>query len=166
MLPSRSKEETIKAEQRLRELGIEILQTPAPLGSYKPAVISGDLIFISGQLPIKEGRLLYKGKVGAEVSVEEGMDAARMAAINAISIMKGELGDLDRVRRIVKVTGYVSSASGFDMQASVVNGASDLFYQVFGEEGRHARVAVGVYELPLGSPVEIEVIAEIFLLKI
>jgi len=158
---SKSKGETIKAEEKLKELGIEVPQLPAPLGSYKPAVISGSLIFISGQLPLKEGRLLYKGKVGAEVSVEEGMEAARIAAINALSIMKSELGDLGRIRRIVKVTGYVSSASGFDMQARVVNGASDLFYQVFGEEGRHARAAVGVYELPLGASVEIEVIAEI-----
>lgn len=145
----------------MKELGVEIPQISAPLGSYKPAVVSGNLIFVSGQLPIKDGKLLYKGKVGGEVSLEEGVQAAKLSAINTLSVMKGELGDLNRVGRILKVTGYVSSATGFDLQAKVVNGASDFFYEVFGEEGRHARAAVGVYELPLGAPVEIEVIAEI-----
>ncbi len=161
MLPLRSEGRAIKAEEKLKELGIVIPQISAPLGSYRPAAVSGNLIFVSGQLPIKEGRLLYKGKVGGEVSLEEGIEAAKVAAINTLSVMKGELGNLNRIGRIVKVTGYVSSASGFDLQAKVVNGASDLFYEVFGEEGRHARAAVGVYELPLGAPVEIEVIAEI-----
>ncbi|MBI2486029.1 MAG: RidA family protein [Deltaproteobacteria bacterium] len=161
MLPSKSKEKTIKVEKKLKELGIEIPKVTAPLGSYRAAVISGNLIFVSGQLPIKEGRLLFKGKVGAEVSIEDGMEAARIAAINSVSILKNELGALNRITRIVKVTGYVSSAPGFDMQAMVINGASDFFYKIFGEMGRHARAAVGVYELPLGAPVEIEVIAEI-----
>ncbi|HEX3034696.1 MAG TPA: RidA family protein [Thermodesulfobacteriota bacterium] len=151
-----------KVEERLKELGIEIAESPAPLGAYKPAVVSTNFIFISGQLPLKGGKLLHKGKVGAGVSIEEGAEAARLAAINSLSIMKSELGNLDRVKRIVKMTGYVASAEGFDMQAKVVNGASEFFYQVFGENGRHARAAVGVYELPLGAPVEIEVIAEIF----
>ena len=145
----------------MKELGIEIPQISAPLGSYKPAVVSGDLIFVSGQLPIREGQLLYKGKVGGEVSLEEAIEAAKVAAINSLSVMKWELGNLNKVGRIVKVTGYVSSAPGFELQAKVLNGASDLFYEVFGEEGKHARAAVGVYELPLGAPVEIEVIAEI-----
>ena len=132
-----------------------------PLGSYKLAVISGNLIFVSGQLPLKDAKLLYKGKVGVDLSVEQGMEAARVAAINSVSAMKNELGDLNRITRIVKITGYVSSGAGFDMQAKVINGASDLFYEIFGDIGRHARAAVGVYELPLGSPVEIEVTAEI-----
>jgi enamine deaminase RidA (YjgF/YER057c/UK114 family) len=132
-----------------------------PIGSYKPAVISGNLIFVSGQLPLKGANLLYKGKVGVDLSVEQGMEAARVAAINSVSVMKSELGDLNRITRIVKVTGYVSSGAGFDMQAKVINGASDLFYEIFGDIGRHARAAVGVYELPLGAPVEIEVTAEI-----
>lgn len=151
----------VKAEERLKELGVEIPESPAPLGAYKPAVVSGSLIFISGQLPLKDGKLLHKGKVGAGVSLEQGAEAARLAAVNSLSIMKSELGNLDRVKRIVKMTGYVASAEGFDMQAKVVNGASEFFYQIFGENGRHARAAVGVYELPLGAPVEIEVIAEI-----
>jgi enamine deaminase RidA (YjgF/YER057c/UK114 family) len=161
MLLSKSKEKTIKVEEKLKELGIEIPQVTAPLGSYRPAVISDKLNFVSGQLPLKEGRLVFKGKVGAEVSIEDGIQAARIAAINSVSILKNELGDLNRITRIVKVTGYVSCAPGFDMQAQVINGASDFFYEIFGEMGRHARAAVGVYELPLGAPVEIEVIAEI-----
>jgi enamine deaminase RidA (YjgF/YER057c/UK114 family) len=161
MLPLRSEGRAIKAEEKLKELGIEIPQVSAPLGSYKPAIVSGNLIFVSGQLPIREGQLLYKGKVGGEVSLEEGIEAAKVAAINTLSVMKGELGNLNRIGRIVKVTGYVSSAPGFELQAKVINGASDLFYEVFGDEGRHARAAVGVYELPLGAPVEIEAIAEI-----
>lgn len=150
-----------RVEDRLREIGIEISPPPSPQGAYQPAVISGNLIFISGQLPLKEGRLLYRGKVGSEVSIEEGMEAAKLAAVNSLSVMKGELGDLGRIKKIVKLTGYVSSAHGFDMQAKVINGASQFFYDVFGDRGRHARAAVGVYELPLGAPVEIEVIAEI-----
>ena len=161
MLLSRSEGRAIKAEEKLKELGIEIPRVSAPLGSYKPAIVSGNLIFVSGQLPIKEGRLLYKGKVGGEVSLEEAIEAAKVAAINSLSVMKWELGNLNKVGRIVKVTGYVSSAPGFELQAKVLNGASDLFYEVFGEEGKHARAAIGVYELPLGAPVEIEVIAEI-----
>ncbi len=150
-----------RVEERLRELGIKIPSPPTPQGAYQPAVISGNLIFVSGQLPIKEGKLLYKGKVGVEISIEEGTQAAELAAINSLSVMKSTLSDLDRIRRIVKVTGYVTSAPGFVMQAKVINGASQFFYDIFGEIGRHARAAVGVNELPLGAPVEIEVIAEI-----
>ena len=152
---------TTKAEERLKELGIEVPEVQAPLGAYVPAVISGDLLYISGQLPIASGELVFKGKLGAEVAVEDGMEAARRAAINAIAVMKNDLGALERVKRIVKITGYIASASGFNQQANVMNGASDLFYEVFGEPGRHARVAVGVSELPLDAPVEVEVIAQI-----
>jgi enamine deaminase RidA (YjgF/YER057c/UK114 family) len=151
-----------RVEDRIRELGVEINAPPQPQGFYKHAVISGDLIFISGQLPIKGKDLLYKGKVGKEISIKEGALAARLAAINSLSVMKSELSDLDRIKRIVKVTGYVASAPGFDMQAMVINGASEFFYEIFGDLGKHARAAVGVCELPLDSPVEIEVIAEIF----
>ena len=154
-------QKTIKAEDRLKELGIEIPEVQAPLGAYVPAVISEQLIFISGQLPMTGGELSVKGKVGAELSVEQGMEAARRASINSIAALKSELGDLDRVQRIVKITGYIASAPGFNQQANVMNGASDLFFQAFGEAGRHARVAVGVSELPLDAPVEIEVIARI-----
>jgi len=152
---------TIKAEERLADFGIEVPEVQTPLGAYVPAVISGQLIFISGQLPMVKGELTRKGKVGSEVSLEQGMEAARRASVNAIAVLKNELGDLDRVERIVKITGYVASAPGFNQQANVMNGASELFFQIFGEAGRHARVAVGVSELPLDAPVEIEVIAKI-----
>lgn len=150
-----------RVETRLRELGIAIPDSPVPLGAYKLAVVAGNLLFVSGQLPLKEGKLLYKGKLGTEIPIEEGIHAARLSAINVLSVMKSELGDLDKIKKIVKVTGYVASAAGFDMQAKVINGASEFFYDVFGEAGKHARAAVGVCELPLGAPVEIEVIAEI-----
>lgn len=150
-----------KVEERLDELGIKIPETPSPLGSYKPASVTGNLIFISGQLPLAEGKLLFQGKVGSDISAEDAAQAARASAINALAAMSMELGGLGRVRKIVKVTGYVASASGFYNQAAVVNGASDLFFQVFGEDGRHARAAVGVAELPMNAPVEIELIAEI-----
>lgn len=148
-------------ENKLKELGIELSGVPTPLGAYKPCVRTSNLLYISGQLPIKDGTLLYSGKVGDEVSAEQGKQAARQAAINCVSVLKHELGQLEHVNRIVKVTGYIASAQGFGEQADVVNGASELFFDVFGEKGVHARVAVGVFELPKGSPVEIEVIAEI-----
>lgn len=150
-----------KVEERLDELGIQIPDVPTPVGSYKPASASGNLIFVSGQLPIAGGKLLYTGKLGADLSVERGKDAARVCSINAIAVMRNELGSLSRIKGIIKLTGYVASSPGFHSQADVVNGASDLFYQVFGDGGRHARAAVGVSELPLNAPVEIEVVAEI-----
>ena len=151
----------IKVEENLKNLGIVIPDAPKPLGAYRPVAISGNIIFVSGQLPIEKGKLKYKGKVGSDISLDDGVHASKIAAINILSVMKQELGDLDKINRILKLTGYVASAPGFDMQAKVVDGASELFYQVFGENGIHARAAVGVFELPLGAPVEIEAIAEI-----
>jgi len=151
----------IKVEDNLKKLGINIPDAPKPLGAYKGVVISGNIVFVSGQLPIEKGELKYKGKVGSDISLDDGVHASQIAAINILSVMKQEIGDLNKINRILKVTGYVASAPGFDMQAKVVNGASELFYQVFGENGLHARAAVGVFELPLGAPVEIEAIAEI-----
>lgn len=148
-------------EERLKELGIELPAAAAPLGSYVPARISGNVIYVSGQLPLRQGNLVVTGKVGGEVTVEEASRAARTAAVNAIAAIKNEIGDLSRVQKIVKITGYVASAPGFYNQANVLNGASDLFFEVFGEEGKHARAAVGVAGLPMDSPVEVEVIAEI-----
>ena len=147
-------------KEKLKQLGIVLRQTPKPLGSYKPCVISGELIYVSGQLPIIDGDLKYKGKVDAEVSLEEGIDAARISAVNSLSVLNTELGSLELVERVVKVTGYVASSEGFYNQANVVNGASDLYFEIFGETGLHARAAVGVYQLPLNSPVEIEVIVQ------
>jgi len=150
-----------EVNKRLEELGIKLPDPPDPLGAYKPAVMSGQLLFISGQLPLRDGSLVFKGKVGAQVTAEEAYQAARVSSINVLAVIGKEIGDFSKVKKIVKITGYVSSAEGFNSQAGVVNGASDFFFEVFGEAGRHARVAVGVSELPADSPVEIEVIAEI-----
>lgn len=146
---------------RLKELGIDLPDIASPLGSYKPASVTGSLLFVSGQLPLSGGKLVFEGKVGADVSPEDAALAARQSAINVLAVLKKELGTLDNVKKIVKVTGYVASAPGFTAQAGVLNGASDLFFDVFGEEGRHARAAVGVSELPLNAPVEVEIVAEI-----
>ena len=149
------------AENRLRELGIELPPAPAPVASYVPVVVSSGLAYVSGQVPMAEGQLLWTGKLGAELDLEAGAEAARRCALQALSALRAELGSLDRVRRIVKVSVYVASDRGFTDQPKVANGASDLLVQVFGDAGRHARAAVGVAELPLGGPVEVEVVAEV-----
>lgn len=146
------------AEKKLEELGLQLPQVTAPVGSYIPATRWGDLVFTSGQLPVREGKLLLSGKVGREVTVEEGYEAARTCALNALAAIKDLVGDLDRVERVVKVVGFVASEEGFTAQPSVVNGASDLLKEVFGEKGVHARSAVGMAELPLGAPVEVELV--------
>lgn len=147
-------------EEKLSELGIELAKEVSALGSYVPAAVSGNLIFISGQLPVKDGGLLFTGKVGSDLTVEQGYEAARLAAINGLSVISNTLEDLRQLKRIIKVTGYVASAPGFTEQHRVVNGASELFTDVLSEPGRHARVAVGVPSLPMDSPVEIEIVAE------
>ena len=146
---------------RISDLGLEMPAAPKPAGAYVPAKISRGLIFASGQTPTVEGKNVYEGKVGKEVSEEDAYAAARLAALNCVSELHHVLGDLGRVREIVKVTGYVASAPGFGQQPRVVNGASELFQELWGENGRHARAAIGVAELPFDGPVEIEVIAEI-----
>ena len=151
----------MSVEGRLAELGIELPPAPAPVASYIPVVVSGTLAFVAGQVPLSEGKVLVTGKLGAEVDAEEGAVAARRCALQALSVLKAELGSLERIRRIVKLTVFVASAPGFTDQPKVANGASDLLRDVFGELGRHARSAVGVTELPLGASVEVEVIAEI-----
>lgn len=148
-------------DKRLQELDIKLPVPPDPLGAYVPAVRSGHLLYISGQLPLRDGNLIFKGKVGDQVSQEEAYQSARVASINALAVIAKELGGFDRLKQIVKLTGYIASAQGFNAQAAVVNGASDFFFEVLGDAGKHARVAVGVSELPADSPVEIEVIAEI-----
>lgn len=150
-----------EADKRLEELGIKLPVPPDPLGAYVPAVTSEHLLYISGQLPLVDGNLACKGKVGGEVTEEDAYQAARIASINALAAIKKHLGGFDKLKRIVKLTGYVASAPGFNSQAGVINGASDFFFEVLGEKGRHSRVAVGVSELPADSPVEIEIIAEI-----
>ena len=148
-------------EDRLRDLGYELPPVPNAAGSYVPTTRTGALIFTAGQLPFKEDQLSYTGKVGREVSTEEAQEAARLCALNALAAVKAEAGSLENVSRVVKVTGYVASAAGFNGQPGVMNGASDFIREVFGERGLHARSAVGVAELPLDAPVEIELIVEL-----
>jgi enamine deaminase RidA (YjgF/YER057c/UK114 family) len=148
-------------EEKLKELGIELPPAPKPLGSYIPAVRAGNLVFISGMLPMKDGRLTHQGKVGRDVTVDGAREAARTAAINALSVLKAQTVRLEKVRRCVKVSGYVASAPDFTEQPRVLNAASDLMAEVFGEGGRHARAAVGVPVLPMDSPVEIEFLFEV-----
>jgi enamine deaminase RidA (YjgF/YER057c/UK114 family) len=147
-------------EENLEKLQIVLPKVATPLGSYRPCVVSGNYIYVSGQLPIKEGELLYKGKVGEDLSLEEAIEAARICAINSLAILKNETLDLNKIKKIVKVTGYVASSENFYKQADVINGASNLYFEVFGEKGVHARAAVGVYQLPINSPVEVDLIAE------
>ncbi len=151
------------AEDRLRDLGYELPAVPRPAGSYVPATLAtGTLLFTAGQLPFKNGRLSYTGKVGADVSVEDAKEAARLCALNALAAVKAEAGTLKNVRRVLKVTGYVASAAGFNNQPEVMNGASDLIGELFGDDkGLHARTAVGVAELPLNAPVEVELVIEL-----
>lgn len=151
----------MSAEERLRELGIHLPPAPAPVASYVPVVVSGGLAYVSGQVPMSEGKLLWKGKLGAELDFVAGAEAARQCGLQALSVLRAELGSLDRVRRIVKVSVFVASERGFTDQPKVANGASDLLVQVFGDLGRHARAAVGVAELPLSAPVEVEIVAEV-----
>jgi len=148
-------------EERLQELGLELPAPPEPAGAYIPAVRAGELLFISGQLPWIKGELRYKGKVGKELTVEQGQAAARLCALNALSIAKAALGSLDLVERVVQVSGFVASAEGFTDQPQVINGASELLVQAFGEKGRHARMAIGTNELPRGTPVEIAFIFQV-----
>ena len=150
-----------KIAARLAELGISLPEVVRPVGAYVPAVRSGSYVYVSGQLPLVGGKPVFAGKVGAEVTPEQGKEAARLSGINALAALASVVGSLDKVKRIVKVTGFVASAPGFTAQPGVVNGASELFKDVFGEAGRHARAAVGVAELPLGVPVEVELIAEV-----
>jgi len=148
-------------EQKLFDLGIEIHEAPKPLASYIPATKVGNLVFTAGQIPLKDGALAYEGKVGKDITLEEGIKAATLCTINCLSVIKSEIGSLDNIKRIIKVTVFVNSAEGFTDQPKVANGASDLLVSVFGDSGKHVRSAVGVCELPIDSPVEIEMIVEV-----
>ena len=148
-------------EDRLSELGLTVPEVVPPVAAYVPVVREGDLVFTSGQLPMVDGSLAATGKVGAEVDAETAKSLAETCALNAIAAIKSEIGDLDTVTRVVKVVGFVASAPGFTAQPKVVNGASELLGEIFGEAGKHARSAVGVAELPLGLPVEVELVVEV-----
>ncbi|MBG6216127.1 enamine deaminase RidA (YjgF/YER057c/UK114 family) [Arthrobacter sp. CAN_A6] len=147
-------------EARLEELGIVLPAVVPPLASYVPAVISGNFVYTSGQLPLINGKLPASGKVGAVVDPETAQRLAGTCAVNALAAVKAQIGDLDRITRIVKVTGFVASDPSFTGQPAVINGASELLGKILGEAGTHARSAVGVAVLPLDAPVEIEIIAE------
>ncbi len=145
-------------EQQLQKLQLELPQPPKPLATYVPAVLAGNLLFLSGVLPMRDGQLVFSGKLGRDLTVEQGTEAAKLSLLNALAIAKQELGTLDRIARVVKVVGHVASAEGFVQQPQVLNGASDILVAIFGEAGRHVRVAVGAAELPRGAAVEIDVI--------
>ncbi|MCS4538633.1 MAG: RidA family protein [Thaumarchaeota archaeon] len=148
-------------EEKLKSTGIELPELPKPAGAYVSAVKVQNLVFVAGQIPFVKGVLKYKGKLGKDITLEEGYQAARICALNALSVLKSELGTLDRVARIVRVAGFVNCAEDFTDQSKVINGASDLFAEAFGDAGKHARIAVGTNTLPLGAAVEVEILAEI-----
>jgi enamine deaminase RidA (YjgF/YER057c/UK114 family) len=148
-------------EAKLKELGLTLPAPPKPVANYIPVVRAGDLLFLSGVLPSRDGQLIMTGKLGQDLSIEQGMESAKAAIVNALAIVRAEAGSLDRVKRVVKMVGHIASAPGFTDQPQVLNGASDLLVHIFGEAGRHARVAVGAAELPRRAPVEIELIVQV-----
>ena len=150
----------MSVEARLAELGLELPEVATPAGAYVPAVISGNLVFTAGQIPLVDGKLMAEGRLGAEISAEAGKEIAQRCALNAIAAVKSVLGDLERVTKVIKVVGFVASTPDFTAQPGVVNGASELLQAAFGDRGIHARSAVGVAVLPLNSPVEVELIVE------
>lgn len=147
--------------QRLQELGLSLPEIAKPIGSYVPAVITGPYAFTSGQLPFRDGKLAYVGKVPTDVTLAYAADASRLSALNALAAVASVAGGLDRIARIIRVCVFVASGPGFTEQPKVANGASDLLFSIFGDPGRHARSAVGVSELPMNSPVEVELLAEL-----
>ena len=148
----------MKVEEKLKDMGLELPKIPKPVANYVPAVRTGNLLFVSGHGPQKD---IAIGKVGKELTLEEGYEAARSTALCLLSTIKNTIGDLDKVKRVAKLIGFVNCSEDFTDQPKVVNGASDLFAEVFGERGKHARAAVGMYQLPGGIPVEIEAIVEV-----
>ena len=148
-------------EQRLKELGLTLPEVTAPVAAYIQAVQVDKLVYTSGQIPFVKGQLIYKGVVGKDLTLEEGYDAARVCVLNALAAVKSLAGSIDNIERIIRLTGYVNSAAGFTDQPKVMNGASEILLQIFGEEGRHARSAIGVNTLPLGAAVEVELIVKL-----
>ena len=148
-------------EEKACQLGLIIPEAPKPVAAYVPGVRAGDLIFTSGQLPVVNGELQYKGKVGAGVSPQEGYEAAKVCALNCLGVIKNMIGNLDKIEQVVKVVGFVNSAPGFNMQPKVINGASELLGVLLGEKGAHARSAVGVNELPMDAACEVEMIVRV-----
>jgi enamine deaminase RidA (YjgF/YER057c/UK114 family) len=150
-----------KVEDRLKSLGMVLPEVPAPLAAYVPAKKVGQVIFTAGQLPLLKGELICKGLLGQDVDVEQAYQAARICTLNALAAIKGVVKDLDQIVQVVRVVGYVASTSTFTQQPAIVNGASELLLEIFGEVGKHARSAVGVASLPLNASVEIELTVEV-----
>lgn len=148
-------------EERLAELGLRVPEVAAPVAAYVPAVRSGNYVYTSGQLPMRDGRLMATGKVGGEVTEEQAVECARQCGLNALAAIRAEVGDLSTITRVVKVVAFVASTTDFTAQPKVANGVSELLGQVFGDAGRHARSAVGVPVLPLDAPVEVELLVEV-----
>jgi enamine deaminase RidA (YjgF/YER057c/UK114 family) len=149
-------------EERIAELGLELPSPPKPAGSYVPVVIEGDMVYVSGQIPLQSGTVpeIFKGKVTSAVNIEVAQDAARVCTLNALSHIKAALGGLDRIRKFIRLSGYVNSDPTFADQPRVINAASDMLADIFGDAGKHSRLAIGVSSLPLGSAVEIEFLAK------
>jgi enamine deaminase RidA (YjgF/YER057c/UK114 family) len=150
----------MSVESKIAELGLALPPVANPAGAYVPAIVSGNLVFTAGQIPLVDGQLMATGKVGAEISAEFAKEIAQRCALNALAAIKSVIGDLDRVKRVVKVVGFVASTPDFTGQPGVLNGASEFLGAVFGDAGKHARSAVGVAVLPLDAPVEVELIVE------
>jgi enamine deaminase RidA (YjgF/YER057c/UK114 family) len=150
-----------QVEERLQQRGLQLPPKPSPMAQYVSAVSTGNLVFVAGHGPHRDGELIYKGKLGQDVDVERGYEAAQLVALNMLASLKAEIGDLDRVKRVVKLLGMVNCVPNFGQQPEVINGASDLLVDIFGERGRHARSAVGMASLPRGISVEIEMIVEV-----
>ena len=148
-------------EQNIKNLGLSLPDAPKPVAAYIPAKQSGNLVFTAGQLPMVNGELISKGLLGQDVEIDEANKAARICTLNALAAIKGVIGDLDRIKQIVRVVGYVASVPTFTQQPAVVNGASELLLEIFGENGKHARSAVGMAVLPLNASVEIELTVEV-----
>lgn len=148
-------------EDKLKELGLSIPEVPKPLAAYIPGIKCGNLIFTSGQVPLANGQLKYKGKVGLDISDEDAKMAAQTCILNCLGVVKSLIGDLDKVKRIIKLVAFVNCTDNYTAQPAIANGASELLVKLFDENGKHARSAVGVCGLPLGAPVEIELIVEI-----
>jgi enamine deaminase RidA (YjgF/YER057c/UK114 family) len=161
ILKSRHDVKHIMIEEKLATLNITLPTPPKPAGSYIPVVKTGNLVFVSGQIPMKDGQVQFKGQVPTSISVEDAQKAAKLCMINVLAQLKSELGTLDKISRIVRVSGFVSSSQEFYEHPKIINAASDLLFEIFGEKGKHARIAVGVASLPLNSAVEIDLIAEI-----
>lgn len=152
----------VSVEQTLKEkYGVELPPAAKPYGYYVPVVQTGNLVYVSGQIPKLNGEVMFKGKVGQELTVEQGQLAARQSALNCLALVKAHLGDLDKIKRFVQLIGFVRSADNFGDQAKVMNGASELIVNVFGDRGAHTRMAIGTSELPAGAPVEISILVEV-----